>query len=78
MASLAIERSSVLPRAEVIGVPLVEPASELESRGVELAVSVVPSPFALADALDIFSARRFCLDAEGGMMGVMGTDSSEE
>jgi hypothetical protein len=59
-----LERSSWEVAAEVLvsGVPMVEPV------GVFVPVPV-DEPLAFAACFAAFSARRFCLDAEGAMMG---------
>ena len=68
MANLAIDvKSSVLPCADVIGVAALEPATELESKGVD-AVSATEEPPFLAAVFAAFSASRFCFDADGGMI----------
>jgi hypothetical protein len=70
-------RSSVLVAAEVFvrGVPVVLPPLT-DPLGVE---DEVPTdfPLAFAEPFAAFSARRFCLDAEGGMLWEGGSDSMD-
>lgn len=66
-ASFAIVNSSVDGFFEPIGVvPLLETGAE--STAVELPSAVLPPSFCFRAAFAAFSARRFCLDAEGGIL----------
>lgn len=64
-ANFAIESSSVLAFLESRGVPMLD--AGVESTRVDVP-SVVPPSFALAACFAAFSARRFCLDADGGIV----------